>query len=104
MKSDVAGEDVNDLLVAVTVRTRLVVRHQPMQRQRSAFARKRLAFDARAHRRPGNGIPADPMDIHIRSSFVNWHRYLASPSMPPGRMNRKISSTESAATFLSPAP
>src|SRR5262249_35649894 len=65
VEADLAGEDVDDLLVAVAVRPRLVAGHETVQRHGRAIAGEGLALDALAHRRPRNGAPVDLVHIHI---------------------------------------
>src|SRR6185295_3065458 len=93
-----AFDDVGDLLVRMAVRPRLVAGHQPVQRDRRGAPRKRLLLHALADFLPRNPAPIDLVNVHC------FPRYLAAPSTPVGRTNRKSSRMESAATFLNAAP
>ncbi|UUZ78667.1 hypothetical protein LP414_07285 [Polaromonas sp. P1(28)-13] len=44
MKPDLAGQDINDLLIGVLMRLRLMTGRQTMERQRNTFSCKRLAI------------------------------------------------------------
>src|SRR6478672_3312965 len=98
VKANVTGENVDQLLIGVLVRFRFVLGHQLVQRERRSVSGECLAGDAFAHRLPRNLLPVDLVQVH------DLLHHLVSPRIPPGRMKRKISSTDSAATFFSPAP
>src|SRR5215203_2313185 len=57
VETDVARDDINELLIGVLVGLRLVLRHELMQRHCRAGARKRLAHDAFADGLPRHVFP-----------------------------------------------
>src|SRR4051812_26186571 len=73
LEADPPREDVDDLLVAVGMRLRLVLRHELVQSNCRAVAGERLARDPFAHRFPWNVLPVDLVQVH------EFLRYLVSP-------------------------
>src|SRR5262249_41504089 len=98
VKANVTGENVDQLLIGVLVGSRLVPGHQLVQCDRRPVSRECLAGDAFAYPLPRTLLAVDLVQVH------DVLHHLVSPRIPPGRMKRKISSTDSAATFFSPAP
>jgi hypothetical protein len=89
MEAHLAGEDIGDLLVGMTVRPRLVLWHQTMQRDGRAFTRESLALNAGTHRRPWDGAPVDLVGLHVHflilaESFLTKHisRPVTAPLSP----------------------
>ena len=80
MEIDLAGENVDDLLVRMMMRTRLVAGLQTVQRHSCAVAGKGLALDAVAHALPGRLLPIDRMDVHrLRLPAL----LMSAPKPPP---------------------
>ena len=78
VETDVARDDINELLMGVLVRPRLVLRHELMQRHCRAGTGKRLAHYAFADGFPRHVFPIDFVQVH--NSLLIWLRRGCPPA------------------------